>query len=188
MIEPMSLRQLKKMKKELLLQKQKVDCLTNQIEELKKEPSVLSYIKASNELNNAQSKIEELNDEIKYQNMIYCNHYYVLHSYDSGYDGHRYEPIWKVTCIHCGLTNRYYGMDIYDEKYAMLNYLFSKYGRFNPLECHGKFQVSEISDLKQIYDDYVKQYPKATDKEIEDQIALVKKKNRQRREDDYDAK
>lgn len=40
---------------------------------------------------------------------------------------------------------------------------------------HGYYSYDEIPELKQIYDKFVDEYPQATDKDIENHIALVKK-------------
>ena len=70
----------------------------------------------------------------------------------------------------------------YQKSLSRIKFLKSEIPYQKMLNCdcyywpkHGYYSYDEIPELKQIYDKFVDEYPQATDKDIENHIALVKK-------------
>lgn len=176
-MEKVSIGELNKIKNELVELEENIGKFKNKVEELKKNDFVMSYIDADHEYQKSLSRIKFLKSEIPYQKMLNCDHYFVINEVKSEFDGHRTDRMCIVTCIRCGLTNKYikwYQNPCAPRDATMMNEVFMN------CDCyywpkHGYYSYDEIPELKQIYDKFVDEYPQAIDKDIENHIALVKK-------------
>ncbi len=176
-MEKITLEELNNRKKELEEEKVRIKELDSIIKVLKSEDIVKKYIDADTKHAQSKNKIESLQEQIKYQNMLHCDHYFVVNDVVSDFDGHRTDRTEIITCIHCGLTNRYMNQYFWHDtskSVQMMNQIFIDYNcYFWPR--HGNYSYEEITELKRIYDQFMNEYPKATDEDIEKQMALVKR-------------
>ena len=156
-----------RMKRELESYQNKFNELSPRIEELKKDEKVIKYIELNEKLINTNHKIKKLISEISEQDMIHCNHYFVIQRDNGGYDGHRYERDLEVTCVHCGLTNKYmnfYGNE-FNEYQRKMNFIYVNYN-YNA-NTYGWFSEEELPVLKEIIDKFIDEYPEASYKDVE---------------------
>lgn len=176
-MEKITLEELNKRKKELEEEKVRIKELDSIIKVLKSEDIVKKYIDADTKHAQSKNKIESLQEQIKYQNMLHCDHYFVVNDIVSDFDGHRTDRTEIITCIHCGLTNKfmnqYFWKDV-SKSVQMMNQIFLDNNCYY-WPRYGNCSYEEITELKRIYDQFMDEYPKATDEDIENQIALVKK-------------
>lgn len=168
--------ELNKKKKELQKIQENIEELTLVIDSLKQEDVVKRYVDANEKYIESKNKIEDLQEQIKYQNMLHCNHYFVINDVERDYDGHP-TGLYTVTCIHCGLTNKF--MDQYNSTLAtkeqeIMNEIFINNNCYH-WNKHGKYSYQELSEIKKIYDKFTDEYPNAKDNDVEKYIALVKK-------------
>lgn len=164
-----------RMKKELEFYQDEFNKLSPIIEELKKDEKVIKYIETNEKLVNANFKIKSLSSKIAEQDMIHCNHYFVIHRDNGGSDGHRYESDLEVTCVHCGLTNKYmnfYGNE-FNEYQRKMNFIYVNYNY--SAKTYGWFSEEELPVLKEIIDKFIDEYPDASYKDVEKHVELVKK-------------
>lgn len=174
-MKPITLEELNKKKEELKLLNEKLKTLEPIITELKEDKKVKKYINLSEEFQIARNILVELIEEIKYQSMYHCQHYFVINHQGSYYDGHRYEKSEVKTCIHCGLTNRY--MDYYRDdnfrEYSKMNEVFINSGA-TYATTHGFYDFNEMKEVEEQYKRFKDANPTATDKQIEKHLSLVK--------------
>ena len=168
--------ELTKKKEELKVLDENLNTLQHKIDELKDDEKVKEYITLDNEFEKTCNALGKLIEEIKYQDMYHCEHYFVLNEERREWDGHRTEIIPIVTCIHCGLTNKYYEFYM-NRNFPQYNIVNEVYHNTNCRyeQIHGFYKYSEINDVKKIYDKFKEEYPDATDEDIENHIKLVKK-------------
>lgn len=175
-MKPITLEELNKKKEELRLLNEKLKTLATIINELKEDEKVKKYIEVDKEFNSVSYALRNLTEEIKYQEMVQCRHYFVITGYNDEFDGHKMDRTIIKTCIHCGLTNRY--MDFYNDhnfpNYNKINEVFINAEAYN-YEVHDFYDYDEIDNVKKEYDKFKAEYPDATDDIIEEHIKLVKK-------------
>lgn len=174
-MKPITLEELNKKKEELRLLNEKLKTLEPIITELKEDERVKKYIELIKEFDAACNVFSTLSEEIKFQSMYHCQHYFVINSQGSYYDGHRYEKSEVKTCIHCGLTNRYmdYCGNDYFPYYNKMNEVFINSGAAYAL-THGFYDFDEIKEAEEQYKRFKDANPTATDKQIEKHLSLVK--------------
>lgn len=164
-----------RMKEELVSYQTESNELLPVIDELKKDPNVIKFIEINTRLKCVNSEIKRLSSKISEQDMMYCNHYFVIQRDNGGYDGHRYERDYEVTCIHCGLTNKYmnfYGNE-FNEYQRKMNHIYVHYN--HNAQTYGWASEKELPVLKEIVDKFTDEYPDASNKDIENHVELVKK-------------
>ena len=167
-----STQKLNEMKTKLEQYKKEVDILTSEIEKAKEESIVLKYIENVNRYNHLSFGIKNLIEEINYYEMHLCNHYFLTIGKESYFDGHRTQTDYIYKCIHCGLTNKY--LDNLFDSDCFMNRVI-KEGIPGGFKSHGYYGEEETKEVKSIYDKFKSEYPSATDEDIENHIALVKK-------------
>lgn len=175
-MKPITLEELNKKKEKLKLINEKLNTLQPIIKELKDDENVKKYIELSEEFQEACDILVKLIDDVKYQSMYHCNHYFVINRQGSYFDGHRYEKTEVRTCIHCGLTDDYmehYGDDNFS-RYNIMNEVFINSSAASA-PTHGFYDYLEIDSVKKEYDKFKSEYPDATDDVIDEHIKLVKK-------------
>ena len=106
-MEKISLEKLNEMKIKLEESKKEVSILKEEIEKLKEKSIVLKYIENVDRYNKLNFSIKKLNEDINYLEMHSCNHYFVIISKGSYFDGHRTQTDYIYKCIHCSLTDKY---------------------------------------------------------------------------------
>ena len=77
-MEKITLEELNNRKKELEEEKVRIKELDSIIKVLKSEDIVKKYIDADTKHAQSKNKIESLQEQIKYQNMLHCDHYFVV--------------------------------------------------------------------------------------------------------------
>lgn len=172
---PKIIEEYERMKEQLVSYQTEYNELSPIIEELKKDPNVIKYIETKAKLKSVSSEIKKLSSKITEQEMMYCNHYFVIQRDNGGYDGHRYERDYEVTCIHCGLTNKYmkfYGNE-FNEYQRKMNHIYVYYN--HNTQTYGWASEKELPLLKEIVDKFIDEYPNASNKDIERHVELVKK-------------
>ena len=116
--------------------------------------------------------LEKLNEDINYLEMQSCNHYFVIISKGTYFDGHTTQTDYINKCIHCGLTDKY--LDGIFPNNCLMNKVIRE-GGMNNFKSHGYCVEDEIKEVKKIYDRFKNEYKDATDEDIENYIALVRK-------------
>lgn len=108
----------------------------------------MKYIETNEKMIDATIKIKELSDNISEQEMIHCNHYFVIQRDNGGYDGHCYERDPEVTCIFYGLTNKYMSFyeNEFNEEQRKMNLIYVNYNNNAP--TYGWTTEKEIPMLK----------------------------------------
>lgn len=177
-MEKVSVEKLEQMKEELVKLEGHIKVLKNNLEELKKNDFVMSYIYADHEYQTYLNKINILKKEIPYQEMLNCDHYFVINEINHGFDGHRSCTDKVVTCVKCGLTNKYINFHFepyfsWNEEYIRMNEAYKQSSKTNV--NHGYCDYDEIDFYKSEYKKFKEEYPNASDKDIEEHISLVKK-------------
>lgn len=155
-----------------------IDKTNEEMRRLSENEVVKQYIEAFQKNSTLKSNEEKLKKDLIVQTMYNCDHYFVITKIESIFDGHRTDTYKIIKCIHCGLTNAYL-----DNPYAsfpkdVMNQIFmSSISSMSSVGevCHGRYSDNDIPSLKQSYDAIKKQYPNATDYDIEKQIKLIKK-------------
>ncbi len=145
----------------------------SEIDTLKQNENVIKYLDSLSQLDNLNLNRRELQIK-KIEN---CNHYFVINAVDDGWDGHRCNYSNIATCIHCGLTNRF------DEEtmkwkgfpYDIMSNLIRSGAMANSNQYHGYYDFDDLNELKELYDDFREHNRDMSDKQIERQIAKVKK-------------
>ena len=168
-MEKISLEKLNEMKKKLEESKNEVTVLKSEIEKMKQESIVLKYIENVDRYNKLNFSIKNLNEEINYYEMHNCNHYFVIISNGSYFDGHRTQTDYK--CIHCGLTDKYLDDNFLSN--CLMNRVIRE-GGMNNFKSHGYCDEDEIKEVKKIYDKFKSEYQDASDDDIEKHIALIR--------------
>ncbi len=147
------------------------------IEELKKDNKVKKYIDACERNNALKIENESIKKDLLTQKILHCNHFYVLNEIDSSFDGHRTDKEYIYTCIHCGLTNKYYnndyGHDVYP--YSIYNGVIRNHNMWAFGIEHGKYDYKDLDVLEEIYQKYKGEYPEASDEDCERHIKMVMK-------------
>ena len=165
--------EMEKKNKDILLQIEQKNSI---LDKLKENEMVRKYADVFNEKTKLEEEQEDFKRDLAFQRMMHCNHYYVRNYVDSFYDGHRTETNTIVTCIHCGLTNKFVESGIMDDvfPYDQMSEIVRGDGmRYNGY--HGDYSESQVDEVKKIYDNYKDEYPKATDKDCERHIKMVMK-------------
>lgn len=168
--------ELLKLKEKLLHLEESIEKLQKNLEELKKNDFVMSYIYTKHEYESNLKQAEDLREKILYQELLICDHYFVINDVKSDFDGHRTDRTNIMTCIKCGITNSFF--NYYDEDLSSKEKIMKEI--FNGNNCywwpkHGYYSYDEIPMLKDIYEKFVKEYPDATDLDVEKHIEFVKK-------------
>ena len=161
------------MEKELLRVLKEKEIRQNKVEELKQNELVIKYIDNSSKCNALSLKESYLKNELETQKMLCCNHYFVINDIDTYFDGHKLNSDYIVTCIHCGLTNKY--IDDTYKRDCLMNQIIRKGGMSNS-KYHGRYDIKELDEIKSMYDKFKDDYPNMDDDEIEKHIALIKKR------------
>lgn len=176
-MEKVSVEELNKMRNELVELEENIGKFKDEVEELKKNDFVMSYIHVNHEYQKRLRRIKFLKSEIPYQKMLNCDHYFVINEVESGFDGHRTDTTYIVTCVKCGLTNKY--MNSYYDPYYLFNEPYLKMNEiYKSSGCrtvHGYCDYDELDFYKEEYDRFKEIYPNASDDDVEKHIALVKK-------------
>ncbi len=175
-MEKVSIKELTKMKNELVELEKIIGGFKDNVEELKKNDLVKSSIDADHEYKKNLSEIKFLKKEIPYHTMLNCDHYFVINEVKSEFDGHRTDTTYIVTCVKCGLTNKHINGNYnpyfdFNEPYLKMNEIYKSSG------CrvvHGYCDYDELDFYKEEYDKFKKSYPNASDDDVEKHIALVK--------------
>lgn len=175
-MKAITLEELNKKREELIKHQELTESLKPVIEELKQDDKVKRYIDADMEYRKSKNIMDRLMNELKYQEMFYCEHYFVVNEHRSEFDGHRTDRTTIKTCIHCGLTNRYidFYMDPVFPEYNDMNEVFINSGAYS-YKTRGFYDYDAISEVKQLYDKFKSEYPNAADEDVEKHIAIVKR-------------
>lgn len=144
-----------------------------EIDDLSQNKMVKKYLKSLSE----KDALETIKKELQVQQMENCNHYFVIHAIDDGWDGHRCNYSNIATCIHCGLTNRFGECSLMWEEfpYNKMKQLIYNGAMCDENKYHGYYERSDINELKKLYKSYEDANPDMTDAQIEEAIAKVKK-------------
>ena len=163
------------MKEKMLLDElqETIKKLGSVIENMKQSEVIKQYLDIKKEYEDITEKINFLNQDLKEQEFLNCYHYFVVNKKERDEDDHVH---CTVTCIHCGLTNQYmeWSDEILSPQQRMMNHLFIEYQLNYFYPSHGTYSKEEIPVLKEIYDNFKKEYPNTTDEDAEKHIAYVK--------------
>lgn len=174
-MEKVSKEELINMKQKLKQSKEFIQSLEEKLNILMEEDSVIKYIESSKEYRKKINLIKDLVEEIKYQEMLNCNHYFVITKEIENFDGHRTDTYNFATCIKCGLTNEHM-FDYYSPyvgEYAKMNEIYKSNRRYT---FHGHCDHSELEFYKQEYVKFKEDNPMASDNDFEEHMVLVKKR------------
>lgn len=145
----------------------------SEINTLKQNKIVIKYLDSLS----LACKLKYQKEELEFQKMKNCNHYFVINAVDDEWDGHRTNYSNLATCIHCGLTNSISeeGMKWRGFPYDRMPDLIRNGAMNNPDQYHEYYDYNDIKELKELYDDFRSHNRDMSDKQIEKQIAKVKK-------------
>lgn len=169
--------ELSMMKAELEKLQRSIEKQEKTLEELKQNDYVISFIYANHEYQNSLTRINTLKEEIPHQEMLNCEHFFVQNKYNSYFDGNRSVKWNFVTCIKCGLTNKYlfncYGEPNItdDEEQIMMNEIFNE----SEGTIYGCCDYDELDFYKDEYEKFKNEYPTATNDDTYEHIKLIKK-------------
>lgn len=176
-MEKVSQEELLNMKRTLEEGKKRSQILEEELNDLTRKTLVAKYISLFDEYKSTLNIIKRLEEEIPYQEMLNCDHYFVITDVEHDFDGHRTDTYNIVTCVKCGLTNRYMNdccgsYFSFDDSYSKMNEIYKLSG------CsviHGYCDYDELDFYKEEYDKFKECYPNASDDDVENYMALVKK-------------